>query len=369
MQKKTFVTLCPLESNNLLVKDIGQIPYTMGKLYGYDAYYANADINLNGDYIDDISDGMKIDKFPKWTKNWKINGLIYILKNGKKIDWLNIYFAGHNSYLWSKAYKLVNPKGHVYVKLDMDYRYCEKIDKDENKRKWFVKCVEYADLVSVESEPVLNRIMKYTKKDIKFIPNGSYIYTDFDPSKKGNMFLTVGRLGTKQKATEILLQAFAKSAKQHNWSLTLVGPIQDDFKPYIEKFTSEHEELKTRIHFTGNITTRQEISEYYKKAKVFVLPSRWEGYALVLPEAVSNGCFVITTNGVPSAQYLTDNGKYAEIVDIDDVDALSKALIDAAKINYSVELYEKIAEYGKQVSSWEDICGNLNKYMLECEGQ
>lgn len=94
------------------------------------------------------------------------------------------------------------------------------------------------DLVSVESEALKNRIQKYTSKEIIVIGNGiskPKFYTNIKQPRE-NTFLTVARLGTKQKATDILLQGFAKTADMHNWNLKLIGTIDDNFRKYITSF-------------------------------------------------------------------------------------------------------------------------------------
>lgn len=61
--------------------------------------------------------------------------------------------------------------------------------------------------------------------------------------------MTVARLGTKQKATDILLQGFAKTADMHNWNLKLIGTIDDNFRKYITSFFVQYPNLKERIQF------------------------------------------------------------------------------------------------------------------------
>lgn len=39
-----------------------------------------------------------------------------------------------------------------------------------------------------------------------------------------------------QKATDILLNAFMKSADKHDWKLRLVGTVENDFNEFINDF-------------------------------------------------------------------------------------------------------------------------------------
>ena len=51
-----------------------------------------------------------------------------------------------------------------------------------------------------------------------------------------NIILTVGNLGTYEKATDVLLEAFAMYAvrsKNTDWSLRLIGTVDESFRDCI----------------------------------------------------------------------------------------------------------------------------------------
>lgn len=244
-----FVTLHPAGTNVDLMKDEGQIPYTLCCNYPIEAEIVACHIDKKNANITAVS-GLKVKHIPYIVNN-ALSGLFYLIFNSKKIDWLNIYFAGRQAYIWTKIFKTLNHRGKVYLKLDMDFRSSDLYDRDNRERKIFYKCTDVVDLVSVESEALKNRIQKYSSKEIYVIGNG-ISKPDFNPitnQARSNTFLTVARLGTKQKATDILLQGFAKTANKHNWNLVLIGTIEEEFKKYIDKFFKEYPELKGRIQF------------------------------------------------------------------------------------------------------------------------
>ena len=70
-----------------------------------------------------------------------------------------------------------------------------------------------------------------------------------------------------------------------NWKVYLIGPIHPDFQIKIDTFYQQYPDKKNQVIFTGAIYNKKELWSYYNKAKVFVLTSRWESYALVLNEA------------------------------------------------------------------------------------
>lgn len=85
-------------------------------------------------------------------------------------------------------------------------------------------------------------------------------------------------------------------------------------------------ENRITIHpFTNNI------QDYYSKAQVYVLSSRWEGFGLVLVEAMSHGLPVVSSDLPTSLEIMGDFGIYFKNEDIND---LAKKLEEATKINW-----------------------------------
>lgn len=367
MNKIKYVTLSPEFVNVELVKDVGQIPFILGKEHkDIDTSIVTSSIDFNGANIKE-TEGLKIVQVPMILNNRSLTGIVYLLKHSKEIDWLSLHHAGRRSLYWSKLYKFLNPKGKVYIKLDMDFRPCDAFDSDEWERKLFIKNTEVADLITVESEAVKNRIQKYSKQDIKILSNG-FCKIDFQllaNNEREDCFATVGRLGTKQKATEILLDGFAKSASNHNWKLKLIGPIEEPFFKKIEDFYKNYPELKERVIFLGEIKDRKTLYSEMSKSKTFVLPSRWESFGIVSGEALSCGCRLILSDSIPLANEFTKNRLFGEIIKTEDVAALSEALVKETKQIIEEDERKAIKEYADTNFSWNKICDQLYQYLID----
>lgn len=358
-----FVTLFPQGTNIHLLKDVGQIPFTLKKEFGIDAALVSNDICIDDANIVDVP-GLEIDSVhPRWC-GWKVGSFMYLLQNAKRIDWLNVYHVGKRSYYWSRFYKWINHRGKVYLKLDMGLQNCNVLDASTKARSMFYKCLSKADFVSVESVTVLERIQKYTEKKIILIPNGYMLGNDLRKKvKKENVFLTVGRLGTREKATEVLLEAFAISRRKHEWKLRLVGPVEEAFKPYIGHYFKKYPELTGRVEFVGIINDRNVLAEEYRKAKIFVLPSRWEAFALVLPEAASQGCKMIVTSSVACCKDFVCNPEFGEIVPPDDARCLGEVMECMANSYEDAGIADKIAAYAEERFLWKNICGEIFRHL------
>lgn len=363
---KKFYSIFLATGKNELTKPNGLIPYTLYKDFRYDTTIAT--YNNGCDYNDPNIEGVKVDFIDRVTGNSIIDGSIYIMKNAKKIDILHTFFWKRENYLWFFIYKILNKKGKIYVTMDVD----ERIKKDtirakgikrKIKRIFLKKC----DLISAETIELCDYLKENFYDDIKYIPYGVLPSNkDIDYSSKENTIITVGRIGTYQKATEILMEAY-KNIYQDipNWKLKIIGPIEEEFKEEISKFYKENPELSEIVEFTGAIYDRQKLMEEFEKAKIFCLTSRYESFGLVLSEAGSRGDYIISTNIAP-ARDLTDNEKYGTLFEIDNVEELSKKLKKVCNNEEKIENNcDKIQEFINKNYTWNAVCKKALIYLGE----
>lgn len=361
-----FVTLFPNCPNYGLVKDVGQIPYSLGTVISeINAELVSCKIDFDGNNLENVH-GLTLTKIP-FCINSFVSGLVYLLKNAKYIDWLNLFHGGRCCYYWIKIFRMLNPNGKVYLKLDLSYGGCKIYRENKKKRAIFEKTASIADIISVESEKIKEYVGKFTNVPINVVPNG---YVEVSESKIGdvkrkNQFITVGRLGTYQKATDILLNAFAESSIEHNWSLKLVGPVDNSFYPVIQDYFVKYPELKKRVTFVGDVQDRAELYREYRSARTFVLPSRWEASPLVGPEALANGCRVILSDAIPPIDELTNNLEFGAVVETESIESLKNAFIKEAKRDYVENESILIKKYAKEKLSWSSICNQLYTIMME----
>ena len=112
---------------------------------------------------------------------------------------------------------------------------------------------------------------------------------------KENLIIQTARFGTAQKNTQLLLKILS-NVDLKDWNVILAGTIEKDFYSFIESFFREYPELKDKIHFIGNISDRNELYRLYARAKVFILTSRYESFAISLIEAAYFGDYIISTD-------------------------------------------------------------------------
>lgn len=333
-QRPIFCTLFNTMDGHI-TKDVGLIPYGMHKFLGYDSFIAT---HINEEYPSmKYVPGLRIEEVPKRSGKWLIDSLLWLRKNAKKIDILNIYHIGGLSLFNTIIYRLFNPKGRIYFKFDGSPLPNEFNIVKRLLHSWTIK---HCNLVSTElSENAGILREQWHSENIKCVadPLNPSEIQDYRPfSERTNTILTVGRLGSKQKATEILLEAFAKIAdKIPDWNLKLVGSFSENLN-IANEFFAEYPDMKERVIFAGAIREREMISEVYRNSKIFAFPSRWESFGIALTEAMMNGCFAVCSR-IPSSVSLTENFKYAYGHDVDDVDALAEKLLYACTHESEIE--------------------------------
>nr|PZN74004.1 MAG: glycosyl transferase family 1 [Pseudomonadota bacterium] len=117
--------------------------------------------------------------------------------------------------------------------------------------------------------------------------------------------LSVGSI-TPRKGYPILVQALAPLSGL-DWRLTIVGPQDRDRAAFAElQAAIARHKLDDRIELTGALD-RQRIAEAYAGADVFVLPSLFEGFGMVLTEAMARGLPIVCTTGGAAAETVPDD--------------------------------------------------------------
>lgn len=121
-----------------------------------------------------------------------------------------------------------------------------------------------------------------------------------------------------RKGLDILLKACEK-LKDMNWRLTLVG--EGHLRPRLER---EFSGLfsKEQVRFVGEVPYEKR-HEAFARQHIFVFPSRWDGWGMVVPEALAAGLPVVATDQVISAHEFVTNGVNGFIVPANDPSALA----------------------------------------------
>ena len=150
--------------------------------------------------------------------------------------------------------------------------------------------------------------------------------------------MAAGRL-TKQKNFTFLIDAFKKS------SLIKKGYVLNIFgKGYLEKKIKsklKSEKLNKSVFLKGWC---KDLTKEYKKSKIFVLSSLYEGLGNVLLEAINYEVICVATNCKSGPKEILMNGKAGTIVPLNDVEFLAKTLDDISTNKRFIQRKSNIAK-------------------------
>lgn len=171
-----------------------------------------------------------------------------------------------------------------------------------------------------------------------------------------NKIISVGTI-SHIKGHDILVKAWHKIYTQFpGYTLHIYGKQKDNYD-FINQYI-EHNNLK-EIIFLHPPTS--EIKQKYLESVICVLPSRVEGFGMVLIEAMSCCVPCIATNCEGPKDIIT-HGKNGYLVDIEDVDDIANKLIDLLSNQdklkqISYEAYNSAKEYDINIimKKWNDI--------------
>lgn len=179
--------------------------------------------------------------------------------------------------------------------------------------------MELADLVLVPSTFVAKTISRFHDKRIALA--GYAVDSEFwtppaAPRVGGPLrFIYVGHVSIR-KGTPILLQAWDKS-KLRNAELLLIGPWQ--------LANSARSRLRSSVKHVPPCSAF-ELRNYYQSADVFVFPSFFEGFGLVLLEAMACGLPAIASDATAAPDLLDETT--GRVLPAGDVEVWTEALRD-----------------------------------------
>ncbi len=174
--------------------------------------------------------------------------------------------------------------------------------------------------------------------------------TDVKCNPESKRFLVCARF-VYAKGLDLLMDSFAKFCQTDDeWTIDIIG----DGALWNKTIAlAKKKKVKERVMFYGYTTNAE---KYYQNASVFLLPSRWEGWPMVIMEAFEYGLPVIAYH-TGSMDLMIDDGKTGLLPTAFDTTKFAQAM---SQIAHDDELRRKMSENAIKKSDDFDI-----KYAVE----
>lgn len=181
--------------------------------------------------------------------------------------------------------------------------------------KSFKKLVDDVNQIVLLSDLYIPRFIQYTpgidQKKVMALNNPitfpiENISIDF--SVKENIILVVCRMTNPQKNLTGFIDVWKDfSSMKPDWKAIIVG--DGESRLTVEKYAQK--KGVERLQFEGN---RENVRDYYKKAKIFCMTSSYEGWPMTLMESMAFGCVPIAYDSFEAVNEMITDGKDGIIV-------------------------------------------------------
>lgn len=161
--------------------------------------------------------------------------------------------------------------------------------------------------------------------------------------------ISVGRY-TEQKGFDILIDVANQVFSKHSdWKWIVIGDGEDkyDLQQKIEKY-----KLQKNIILKEHV---DDINEYYRKAAMYVLTSRYEGFGLVLTEAKTQGLPCISFNCPAGPKEIIADGINGYLVDCFDIEQMAGKINELIENENKRKLFSENALVGTEKFNIEEI--------------
>lgn len=274
--------------------------------------------------------------------------LIVVEHNSPNCQLINYQNHWRNLY-WTKPKDIIRKLAYPYKRMKIYH-------KISTRHRKLLQIANKYILLSDKFLPEIHYLVgnKFDDK-ILSIPNPvtlPLIAPDTSFKKKKNIVF-IGRL-VEDKGINYLLQIWSKiECMTSDWTLFIIGDGQLKYR--IEEFIQNNKLRKIQL-----LGTKVDVSPYLEEASILMMTSIFEGFPLVLFEAMSRGCVPVAFNSFAALTDIIDNGINGYIIPTyktTDYSNKLKRIMENPKLlsDFSKEAIVKAGEYSieKIIEKWK----------------
>lgn len=213
--------------------------------------------------------------------------------------------------------------------------------------KWFPLV---SVLTSADKEFIADRL-----PNVVVMPNPlAIVPLPFVSKNKKKRILAAGRLSAWHcKGFDVLIRSWGRIAHKYpDWSIEIAGTGSEKSVDFLQSLI-KLEQIEDQVVLSG---FHKDMAKYYAESEIFVLSSRYEGFGMVLIEAMSQGCACIAADYKGRQREIFGSDDVGICVKPEDVVGMGKAierLIEDHEKRFSMQ--QKAIERSKDFIS-ETIC-------------
>ncbi len=212
-------------------------------------------------------------------------------------------------------------------------------DLGVKRRKWGrVLASRFAEriitLTNEDREAFLEHLN--VKSKIDYIYNPTPYPTVNKNECNSKIAVAIGRL-TAQKGFDKILDIWKEiENKDSNWELYIIGSGEDK-----EKLLNQKEDLKLKkVIFVENT---KNIKEYYEKASLYLMTSRFEGLPMTLIEAQSFGLPIISYNIKTGPKDIVNNNEDGYLIENDNKELFTEKFLEISADRKKIQEFSERA--------------------------
>jgi glycosyltransferase involved in cell wall biosynthesis len=252
--------------------------------------------------------------------------------------------------------KKTNPRAKVICWIHNSYDiYFEKYYV--NRKDELIEALEVSDAVVTLTDNDLIAYGVHNSNTVK-INNPVSIETDGKVADLTSKYVSfTSRYSVEHKGIDYL--AHIASRLPEGWKIRFAGDGNDDERENVKKLIHDAR-AEDKIEFVGALRG-EKLLEHYVNSSIFLSTSRWEGFPLVVGEAMAFGLPVVSFEN-SGLNEVTRNGKYGKIVELGNIEQMIETIVEfTSSLEVRTEFSQKSLERAAMLSveeitkEWESL--------------
>tara|TARA_Y100000741_G_scaffold360186_1_gene342047 strand:+ start:506 stop:1633 length:1128 start_codon:yes stop_codon:yes gene_type:complete len=186
------------------------------------------------------------------------------------------------------------------------------------------------------------------------VNNNLYLDKNND-NMKDEFIFTAGSIRPARGLEDLIKASYLLKKDNINLNINIAGSVNSESKKYLQylKKLIQKNKLSNSVKFLGRIS-KKEMNWYYRNSKIFVMTSHVESFGMIACEAMSNGCFCISSDSSCLPEIFKDSALYYKKGDSKGLARKIKKSINLSNLDRKKKIHTAIERSSQY--SWNITC-------------